>query len=94
MAGHSWLTARLTVKTGITGVKFRFSTSAGLQPTAAQTIDQLREYGSLPRSEWVRRQAGSLEDLTGWAHGLGWTVLTAAALWVAMAVYLQTQRAT
>jgi fucose 4-O-acetylase-like acetyltransferase len=36
-------------------------------------------------------EAGSLEDLTTWAPRLGWTALTAAALWAAPAVYLKTR---
>jgi fucose 4-O-acetylase-like acetyltransferase len=36
-------------------------------------------------------EAGSLEDLTDWAHRLGWTALAAAALWAALAVYLETR---
>src|SRR5215472_13748755 len=34
---------------------FRFSSSATCNPTATRTVDQLREHGSLPRSERVRR---------------------------------------
>ena len=36
-------------------------------------------------------EAGSLEDLTRRARQLGWIALAAAALWVAMAVYLNTR---
>ncbi|HYB49210.1 MAG TPA: acyltransferase family protein, partial [Streptosporangiaceae bacterium] len=36
-------------------------------------------------------EAGSLEDLTAWAHRLGWTALAAAALWTAAAIHLKTQ---
>ena len=36
-------------------------------------------------------EAGSLDDLTRWAHRLGWIALAAAALWAAMAVYLNTR---
>ena len=38
---------------------------------------------------WAR-EAGSLENLTAWARRLGWTALTAAALWAALAVYVKT----
>jgi len=36
-------------------------------------------------------EAGNWENLTAWAPRLGWTALAAAALWVALAVYLKTQ---
>jgi len=35
-------------------------------------------------------EAGTLESLTGRARRLGWTALTAAALWAALAVYVKT----
>jgi glucans biosynthesis protein C len=35
-------------------------------------------------------EAGSLENLTAWGRRLGWTALTAAALWAALAVYVKT----
>jgi glucans biosynthesis protein C len=36
-------------------------------------------------------EAGSLEDLAGWARRLGWAALVAAAVWTAVAVYLNTR---
>jgi len=34
-------------------------------------------------------EAGTLENLTAWGRRLGWTALTAATLWAALAVYLK-----